>query len=209
MHVRKYIGQIISAGLQPTKQHFIIIFSALKEAEHDEIKLFIMKLYAEWRKGAGEGATITVLQLLAKADSEYKRLILLNQWTTKNKSSELLGLQAELKTLNHQFIALLADHVKLKNKETKPSTKPTSDPKPEENEERVVNGEKWYHCTKCMTGRQWNKTHKTSEHKRGAGKNRTRNTSALTINEQQPQGHTASYDIGFGADSDFQLGQDC
>jgi hypothetical protein len=47
----------------------------LKEAEHDEFKLFIMQLYTEWRKGAGEGATITVLQLLAKADSEYKRLI--------------------------------------------------------------------------------------------------------------------------------------
>jgi hypothetical protein len=46
------------------KQHFIIIFSALKEAEHNEFKLFIMKLYAEWRKGAGEGATITVIQSL-------------------------------------------------------------------------------------------------------------------------------------------------
>jgi hypothetical protein len=74
-HVHKYIRQIIGAGLQTTKQHFIIIFSALKEAEHDEFKLFIMQLYTEWRKGAGEGATITVLQLLAKADSEYKRLI--------------------------------------------------------------------------------------------------------------------------------------
>jgi hypothetical protein len=86
----------------------------------------------------------------------------LNQWTTKNKSSELLGLQAELTTLKHQFVALLADHDHLKKKETKSSTKPTTEPKPEEHEECIVNGEKLYHCSKCMTGCQWNKTQKTS-----------------------------------------------
>ncbi len=120
-----------------------------------------MKLYAEWRKGAGEGANITILQLHATADSEYKWLLLLIQWTTKNKSSELLGLQAKLTSLKHQFVAMLADHDKLKNKETKSSFKPTSDPKPEENEECIVNGVKWYHCTKYMLSHQWSKTHKT------------------------------------------------
>jgi hypothetical protein len=32
-HVRTYIHQISGAGMQPTKQHFILVFSTLKEAE--------------------------------------------------------------------------------------------------------------------------------------------------------------------------------
>jgi hypothetical protein len=71
-HVRTYIRQIIGAGQQPTKQHFILVFSTLKEVEEAEFNLIIMKLYQEWRSGKGEGSNLTMLQLLAKADSEYK-----------------------------------------------------------------------------------------------------------------------------------------
>jgi hypothetical protein len=111
----------MSAGLQPTNQHFILTFSSLKEVEQDEFKLTIMKLYEGWRTGSGTGANITVLQLLARANSEYKRLQILGQWTTKNKSSELLGLQAKFDTLQVQFQALVAEQAKLKAK-----TQPTS-----------------------------------------------------------------------------------
>jgi hypothetical protein len=89
----------MSAGNQPTNQHFILIFSALKEVEQDEFKLIIMKLYEGWRTGQGEGAYITVIQLLACADSEYKRLQKLGQWTTKNKVSETLQDLIPLRTI--------------------------------------------------------------------------------------------------------------
>jgi hypothetical protein len=39
---------------------------------------------------------MTILQLLARADTEYKLLLSLGQWTTKNKSSELLGCRPNL-----------------------------------------------------------------------------------------------------------------
>jgi hypothetical protein len=64
-HVRAYIQQIMSAGNQPTNQHFILIFTALKEVEQDEFKLIIMKLHEGWCTSQGEGSNITVIQLLA------------------------------------------------------------------------------------------------------------------------------------------------
>jgi hypothetical protein len=67
-----------------------LIFSALKEVNQDAFKLTIMKLYEGWRTDSGNGSNITALKLLARADSEYKWLQHLGQWTTKNKASELL-----------------------------------------------------------------------------------------------------------------------
>jgi hypothetical protein len=58
----------------------------------------------------GEGSNTTVIQLLARADSEYKRLKLLGQWSTKNKASELLGLQAKFDVLQTQFQALVTEN---------------------------------------------------------------------------------------------------
>jgi hypothetical protein len=201
-HARTYIRQIINAGSPVTNQHFIIIFSALKESAEDEFKLIIMQLYEGWRKVTGDGANLTILQLLAKADSEYKRLLQLGQWTTKNKASDLIGLQSKFDTLQVQFTALMAEHSKLKNKPAPvPTNRPTGNPKPEENEERMYNGEKWYYCSNCWSGRRWNKTHKTEQHKKGLGRNKNQTTG----NEQ---GHNttnlASYDLGYG--SDFQSG---
>ncbi len=58
-----------------------------------------MKLYQEWRSGVGEGARLSMLQLLARADSEYKCLTQLGHLSTKHKNSDLLGLQARFETL--------------------------------------------------------------------------------------------------------------
>jgi len=202
-HVRTYIHQIMGAGQQPTKQHFILVFSALKAVEEDEFKLIIMKLYQEWRSGKSKGATLTLLQLLARADSKYKRLSQLGQWETKNKSSDLLGLQVKFDVLQSQFLALLSEHSKLQNKQLSESNKPKGEPKQEENEERIINGKKWYYCTNCRTGRRWNKTHKTSQHKKQVGKYKTGDTNGA---DNKQQALTASYDAGYGADLDFQLG---
>jgi hypothetical protein len=60
-------------------------------------------LYEGWRTGKGDGANISILQLLPRADSEYKRVMLLQQWTMKKKSSDLLGLQAKFDTLQTQY----------------------------------------------------------------------------------------------------------
>ncbi len=79
-------------------------------------------MLAEWRKGAGKGSNLSIIQILAKANSEYNCLLLLNQWGTKNKGSELLCLQAELNTLKSQ-IMLTTEQQKLKNKDNKTSTR--------------------------------------------------------------------------------------
>ncbi len=144
-----------------------------------------------------------MLQLLAKADSEYKRLLQLGQWTTKHKSSKLLGLQAKFDTLQTQFQALMAEHGKLKSAKQPPPTtgKPTGIPKLEENETRTIDGTKWYYCSNCWAGRRWNKTHKTADHKRGIGKNRTQQTEG-----QQQAANTAIYDTTYTGLSDFQSG---
>ncbi len=45
-----------------------------------------------------------MLQLLAKANTEYKCLQQLGQWTTKNPSSELLGVQSKFDVLQTQSL---------------------------------------------------------------------------------------------------------
>jgi hypothetical protein len=160
----------MNAGSPVTNQHFILFFLALKALEEDEFKLIHMQLYERWQTGESEGADISMLQLLARADTEYERLLHLNQWTTKNKTSELLGLQAKFDNLQIQFAALLA--AQAKNQKLPPtSNRPTGEPKPEEMEEQMINGKKWYYCTNCWSGCRWNKTHKTADHKKGIGKN--------------------------------------
>jgi hypothetical protein len=129
----------------------------------------------------------------------------LGQWTTKNPSSELLGLQSKFDVLQTQFHTLLTEHNKLKQKPPpgagKTTEKPTGIPKPEENETRTIDGTKWYYCSNCWAGRRWNKTHRTAEHKRGVGKNRN-----LQQDQQQQESHMASYDTTYSGISDFQSG---
>jgi hypothetical protein len=202
-HVRLHIRQIMNAGSPVTNQHFILVFSALKESTEDEFKLTIMRLYESWRTGTGDGANLTIIQLLARADSEYKRLVQLGQWTAKQKASELLGLQAKIESLHTQFIALAAENTKLKTK-VQSSSRPTGAPKEEENEERTVNGIKWFYCGKCWSGRRWNTTHKTDQHKRGVGRNKNGNDNANNDGQGQQIANHASYDLGYG--SDFHSG---
>jgi hypothetical protein len=90
-HICTYMHQIMRAGQQLTKQHFILVFSALKEVEEEEFKMIFMKFYQEWYSGKGDGSKLSMLQVQVKADSEYKRLTQLGQWNTKNKASDLLG----------------------------------------------------------------------------------------------------------------------
>jgi hypothetical protein len=117
-----------------------------------------------------------------------------------------MGLQAKLDLLQTQFVALMSEHTKLKQaSKPHPSNHPTGEPKPEEKEERTISGEKWYYCSKCFVARRWNKTHKTDKHKRGAGKNKI-NETPKSDDKQDLQANTASYDVGFGTDADFQLG---
>jgi hypothetical protein len=156
----------------------------------------MMRLYEGWRTGKGEGANITIIQLLARADSEYKRLVQLGQWTAKQKSSKLLGLQAKINQLQTQFIALAAENTKLKNK-VQSSTRPTGAPKEEENEERTIGGVKWYYCNKCWSGCQWNLTHKSEQPKRGVG----RNKNVEGDNDQNKQtSNMAALELGYGLD---------
>jgi hypothetical protein len=189
----------MSAGNQPTNQHFNLIFSALKEVEQDKFKLVVMKLYEGWRTSQGEGANITVIQLIARADSKYKHLKMLNQWKTKNKASELLGLQAKFDVIQTQFQALVAENKQIKEKLQATKNKPEGAPKLEENETRTVNGQSWYYCKHCFVGRLWNGTNKTEEHKRGLGK-------AKGKSDAKGAANLSENDASTGGNMDFQTG---
>jgi hypothetical protein len=142
-----------------------------------------------------------MLQLLAKADSEYKRLVQLGQWTTKNKSSELFGLQSKFNVLQTQFHALMAEHSKIKTKQQQPlptTGKPNGPPKPEEHDTCTIDGTTWYYYSNCWAGRRWNRTHQTANHKCGIGKNRNQ-----TGERQQPESNIATYDTTYSGFSDF------
>jgi hypothetical protein len=153
-----------------------------------------MKLYEGWWTGQGEGANITVIQLLAKADSEYKRLQMLGQWTAKNKASELLGLQAKCDIMQAQLQALVSENKQIKEKMKLATNKPEGAPKPEEQETRIVDGQTWFYCKNCFIGRHWNNTHKSDEHKKGLGKAKGKQTA-------QDLANLAEYDA-----MDFQSG---
>jgi hypothetical protein len=62
----------MNAGAPIANQHFILIFSALKDAEDEEFKSIIMQIYEGWRTVKGEGSNISIIQILARVDSEYK-----------------------------------------------------------------------------------------------------------------------------------------
>jgi hypothetical protein len=47
-HCREPLQEITNAGAAITPQHFILIFSALKEANGDEFKMEFMRLYGYW-----------------------------------------------------------------------------------------------------------------------------------------------------------------
>ena len=190
----------MAAGALITNQHYILIFSSLKETDDEEFKSIIMQLYEGWRTGKGDGANISIMQLLAWADSEFKRLTVLGQWKTKAKSSEFLGLQAKFDLLQAQFTALLANQNK-PLPTSSDSNRPTWQPCPEENETRVINGTTWYYCTNCFSGHHWNKTHKLDQHKRGIGKNK-KNTGSE--DNDKNVSNMAADDVGYG--SDFQQG---
>jgi hypothetical protein len=49
---------------------------------------------------------------------------MLGQWTTKNKASELLGLQAKFDTFQEQYQALVAENKQMKEKLQASKTKP-------------------------------------------------------------------------------------
>jgi len=199
-HACTYLKKIIAAGVPITNQHYILIFSLLKETDDEVFKSIIMRLYEGWRTGKGDGANISTMQLLAEVDSELKRLTVLGQWKTKAKTSELLGLQAKFDILQAQFTALLANQHK-PPPTSSDSTRPTGQPRPEENETRVINGTTWYYCTNCFSVCCWNKTHKSDQHKRGIGKNK-KNTGSE--DKYKNVSNMAAYDLGYG--SDFQQG---
>jgi hypothetical protein len=141
----------MNAGAPITNRHYILVFSALKEVEDEEFKSIMMQFYEGWRTGNGEGSNRSTIQLLARADSEYKQLTVLGQWKTKAKSSELLGLQAKFDILQAQFVALLANQNKPPPNQSETNC-PTGQLRPEEKETRIINGTTWYYCTNCYSG---------------------------------------------------------
>ena len=64
-----------------------------------------LDLYKGWRMGSGDGAGLTLLQLLARLDSEYTRLINLGRWKTSNSNDEIIALKAQLNSFKKTIAA--------------------------------------------------------------------------------------------------------
>jgi hypothetical protein len=95
----------------------------------------------------------------------------------------------------------VAENKQIKQKLQASQNKPEGQPKPEENDTRTVDGQTWYFCKHCYIGRRWNRTHKTSEHKRGVGKQKDKTDKDVT-----DSANLAEYDANMTSEMDFQTG---
>jgi hypothetical protein len=129
----------MGSGGQISHTHWIRIQEALEEAFTEKFRLQIMEWSKNWRKQSGEGHDWTMMQFLAKVDSEYTRLVHLNQWKTHDPNSTIVALRAEIS-----------------------KQKPTWVPKDGQPLEVLHNNKKWKYCGRC---KRWNQTHTTLEHK--------------------------------------------
>lgn len=127
--------------------------------------------------------------LLDELDTEHRRISNLGRWKSKD-DSQLLALVASFATLQQECSSLKA---LLASKDLKPTPSgPKKPPKWQEGDPEMteLDGTTWKWCAKCFN-RSWNKTHVTSEHVRGQGKQQQ---------HQQPRiddrkAHLASADV--------------
>jgi len=115
------------------------------------------------------------LDLLDELDTEYIRINNLGRWKT-NGDSQLLALTANFASLQKECSSLKA-LLATKDKPNPSGVKKPPKWKEGEPEITELNGITWKWCAKCFNG-SWNKTHITSEHIHGRGKQQQR---------QQPQ----------------------
>ena len=71
----------------------------MKDAHSEEFQLQILTWSRKWCASMGEGASWTIMQLLAKVDWEYTCLKNLGQWKSNDPDSQVIALQAKVDTL--------------------------------------------------------------------------------------------------------------
>lgn len=191
-YARTNLNRITGSGGTITHTHWIHLMSALEEAHSERFRLQIIEWNKNWRKQSGEGSNWTILQFLAKADSEYTRLLDLGQWKTQDPNSSIIALQAELQAMKTKFVAMQATASQRQQPtstgtaprigttipagtERRTSEKPTFTPaEGATNLETMLNGVLWKYCALCE---RWNKSHTTPGHTgpkpRWAGQHKT------------------------------------
>jgi len=202
-YCRTHFRMLLKAGRQPTEDHFIHIYTALKKANTEEFRLQIIDWYRNWRQGAGAGSQWTMMQLLAKVDLEYTRLLELGQWETNDPNSTVVALLSKVNDLEKSVAtwktkaqkAVDTEKAKATKAENKDGNKdkaatgtankterPHWIPKPTDKQIVEHKGCTWKYCSKCLNGKgAWTKTHTTEEHtgvrKDGGGRRRRRGKS--------------------------------
>jgi hypothetical protein len=196
-YARTNLNRITGSGGAITHTHWIHLMSALEESYTERFRLQVIEWNKNWRKQSGEGSNWTILQFLAKADSEYTRLKDLGQWKTQDPNSSIIALQAELQAMRTKFVAMQAT-ASQRQQPTSTDTAPRTGPRIQAGTERrtrekptftpatgatnletTLNGVLWKYCALCE---RWNQSHTTPGHTgpkpRWAGQRKTPATGA-------------------------------
>lgn len=97
-HIRTNLRMLASARAQPSMQTKITIFSQLAEVDNTDFQRVFWQLYDDWGhdRAGTEGYSISLKQLLSKADSEFTRVTRGNKALTREKG-EIVALKEQLK----------------------------------------------------------------------------------------------------------------
>jgi hypothetical protein len=153
------------------------------DAPNEEFKAFVINLYSDYCKGSPT-KSLPMLDLLDQFDTEYTRINNLGRWNNK-ENPQILALTASLQQLQGQFSSLQNRYITLitsKDTSLTPTPTPTATKlnkppprKADEPEDQEFEGRTWKWCDKCFGG-VWNQTHVTSEHQKGKGHSKQRQT---------------------------------
>ena len=199
-HIRDNVRLIQANGDEIGRQTRIVVHEQLAKYPNDDFKRIFGKYYDEWRAKAGQGWTITLTQLLAKADKEYRRCqkrsesdtiteeepdVLLTQTELMAKSQT--ELMAKLTAFQNKFETLEEKLAEYKNQKQAGGPQNRANwkkkaPESGESEQQQRNGRTWYWCNVC---KRWTPHHGTAQHRPKNG----------NTNNNQPTSNVADLDF--------------
>jgi hypothetical protein len=192
-YIRAPIRCLLKAKESPSCQNFISIFPSCMDAPNDEFRTYVTTLYTDYRND-GPTKSLTMLQLLDKLDSEYKRIHILRRWERK-QDPEILALTATISSLKSELSTFKSNYALLVKANTSnnptqgsmiPNLRLEKPPPRQSGTPEIIDfkGLTWKWCDKCFNG-SCNRTHITAEHQVGIGKrNRRRQTPQTDSNPQ-------------------------
>jgi hypothetical protein len=183
--IRVPLRRLIKANETPSIHHFLYVLHGCLDAPNEEFRAFIYNKETDFRNN-GPTRSLSLLDLLDQLDTEYTRICNLGRWN-RQENPQVLALIANLNSLQANYSNLQKECVSLRSLVTsKDKPQPSTSNKPPkwtpgQPEVKELNGTIWKWCAKCFNG-AWTKTHVTSEHVRGRGRQSIHKTPQDTNN---------------------------